>query len=127
MAVVIELFSRNSILSTFTHDINEVNISGLSNYYDRTTSDTNYYTKSYVNANYYPTTTIDSLLNTPSMPAISGFINSAGVMNRDNGLLPVNINKTATGTFNVRFNTVAVINNYTFGGCLRSSTGGMAT
>ena len=119
--------TRNNTINLFSMDLNKLNISGLTNYYDKTVSDANYYTKTYINTNYYTTTQIDALLNAPSMPAISGFINSVGTINRDNGRFPFTISKTATGTYNVLFTYVAGTNNYSVSVCLRISTGGMAT
>ena len=109
--------SKNSLTTTFTYDINKVNISGLSNYYDKT----------YINTNYYDRVSVDLLLNTPARLHYAGFIASTGVINRDNGFYTFSVNKTGTGVYQILFNTAMPNGNYSVCCTVRNSTGGFCS
>ena len=99
----------------------------MSNYYDKTTSDSNYYTKTYINSNYYTNTAIDSILNAPARLHYAGFIASSGVINRDNGYYSFSVNKTGTGVYQILFNTAMPNGDYSVCCTVRNSTGGFCS
>lgn len=104
---------RDATLNIINSDMNKVNVSGLSNCYDKTNITTSYYAKTYFSTYYYDKTTIDRSLSTPAKPHHGGFISSAGAINISTGTFTYKIKKTGTGVYHIFYDYSSAIANYT--------------